>query len=139
MPPWREIGGQLHRPVLTDADDRLLHWPRNSELVEDFSIRCPPTTLPRVRAHAGSTAYSAFKGVPLVAGLIVQQLSQADHCRGGENVTDMLYREGLPVRSRTYNLVNTLTSVTSHAWSFGAAAFSKDRTLRGARARRPAQ
>ena len=100
--------GQLHSPVLTDADDRLLHWPRNRELVEDFSVRSPPTTLPRVRAHAGSTAYSAFKGVPLVAGLIVQQLSQTNRRRGGENVTDTLYREGLPVRCRTGTSVSTV-------------------------------
>lgn len=89
----------LSAPVVSIGEDRLLHWPRIRELVEDFGIRSLPIALPRVRAHAGSTAYSTFEGVPLVAGLIVQQLSQTDRRRGGENVTDMLYREGLPGRT----------------------------------------
>jgi len=42
-----------------------------------------------------------FGGVDLVAGLIVQQLSQADRRRGGKNVTVMLYSLGLPAGYRT--------------------------------------
>lgn len=40
----------------------------------------------------------------LVDGLLVQQLSQGDRYRTGENVTVMLYRLGRSVRCRTGTL-----------------------------------
>jgi hypothetical protein len=76
----------------------------------DAGVADPPLTLgARAGACTGSDPDSIFRNVALVDGLIIQQLSQPDRRRDGENVTVMLCNVGLSVRCRTVASVSTLT------------------------------
>jgi hypothetical protein len=85
----------------------------------------------RATARTGSGQDTLACNVTLAEELIIQQLSQPDRRRGGENVTTMLYYSGRSVRCRTGASISTLMLVLSRPFDMAGPYASHEPVIGG--------